>query len=173
MYLVSFHNFSEDVDVEEYIYCNNLSPDDFRLNLRTFYTAKYPDVIICGQGSRLDSDQIKAKTIRIANVTPITLIPGTDLTESILNRIQTSLLAYFSRIIGSTPASNQHHSHGLRNVAVNSTASAITEDSPLRPLSPVPRFSQQRLDAAGFNVHRYIALVLSYVCGATDPTIPP
>lgn len=169
MYLVSFHNFSEDVDVEEYIYCNNLSPDDFRLNLRTFYTAKYPDVIICGQGSRLDSDQIKAKTIRIANVTPITLIPGTDLTESILNRIQTSLLAYFSRIIGSTPASNQHHSHGLRNVAVNSTASAIIEDSPLRPLSPVPRFSQQRLDAAGFNVHRYIALVLSYVCGATGP----
>lgn len=172
MYLVSFHNFSEEVDVEEYIYCNSLSPDDFRLNLRTFYTAKYPDVIVCGQGSRLDSDQIKAKAIRIATVVPTTLIPGTDLTEAILSRIQASLLAYFSKIIGSTPVSNQSQTHGLRNVVVNSAVGVTNESSPLRPLSPVPRFSQQRLDAAGFNVHRYIALVLSYVCGAAGPNCP-
>lgn len=169
MYLVSFHNFNEDTDVEEYIYCNNLDPDDFRRNMRTFYASKYPDVIICGQGSKIESDQVKIKTIRIASVVPATLILGTELTESILGQIQTSFLAYFSKITGSTPIANQSQPRGLRNVVINSATDTVSEDISTMSISPVPRLSQQRLDAAGFNVHRYLALVLSYVCGAAGP----
>ncbi|TNJ30230.1 hypothetical protein GMRT_14231 [Giardia muris] len=145
-YLLTFSGFPPRMlgnTHNEYVYMSQLCLEEFIDSIRSFYTTKYPNIVISGQAGHGDSDSICR--IRISQVVPARMTRDSSLAESLVPEFQQALTTYYNTLSGYSD-----------DDPLDITLTDLDVPETTTSFSPIARFANQRMGDLGFNVSRFV-----------------
>lgn len=145
-YLLTFSGFPPRIlgnTHNEYIYMSQLCLEEFIDSIRSFYTKKYPNIVISGQAGHGDSDSVCR--IRISQVIPAKITKDSSLAESLIPEFQRALTAHYNALSGYPD-----------DDPLDMALTDLEEPDTTNGIAPIARFANQRMGDLGFSVSRFV-----------------